>query len=250
VSALQNKVKNALDEVRMLILGLQVLLGFQFRAFFEKGYDQLSALDRGCELVGLFAFLVVLTILFLAPARHRQVEQGNDTARFHLFTMSVMRAALFPFAVGLAADVFVAADRIAGRTAAAVVAACAGGAALGLWYGHFLRTDRLPHEEPEDAVERTKLEHRIVQVLTEARVVLPGAQALLGFQLAMTLIGPAFAADLYVVLERAGFESAAAPLAACALACFYGAWFGAMQILRRARRSEVLLSPSARPPLR
>jgi hypothetical protein len=193
-----------------------------------------------------------------------------------------------------------------------VVAACAGGAALGLWYGHFLRTDRLPHEEPEDAVERTKLEHRIVQVLTEARVVLPGAQALLGFQLAMTLtepfeklpqsvklvhlaslgfmtlvmivlispaayhrivergqdterfhrfasrmvilslvlIGPAFAADLYVVLERAGFESAAAPVAACALACFYGAWFGAMQILRRARRSEVLLSPSARPPLR
>jgi hypothetical protein len=98
VSALQNKVKNALDEVRMLILGLQVLLGFQFRAFFEKGYDQLSALDRGCELVGLFAFLVVLTILFLAPARHRQVEQGNDTARFHLFTMSVMRAALFPLA--------------------------------------------------------------------------------------------------------------------------------------------------------
>jgi hypothetical protein len=33
-----------------------------------------------------------------------------------------------------------------------------------------------------------KLEDKIVQVLTEARVVLPGAQALLGFQLAMTLM--------------------------------------------------------------
>jgi len=33
-----------------------------------------------------------------------------------------------------------------------------------------------------------KLEDKIVQVLTETRVVLPGAQALLGFQLAMTLM--------------------------------------------------------------
>jgi hypothetical protein len=33
-----------------------------------------------------------------------------------------------------------------------------------------------------------KLEDKIVQVLTEARVVLPGAQALFGFQLAMTLM--------------------------------------------------------------
>jgi hypothetical protein len=35
-----------------------------------------------------------------------------------------------------------------------------------------------------------KLEDKIVQVLTEARVVLPGAQALFGFQLAMTLMEP------------------------------------------------------------
>ena len=39
-------------------------------------------------------------------------------------------------------------------------------------------------------MEKTSLEHRIVQVLTEARVVLPGAQALLGFQLAMVLMEP------------------------------------------------------------
>ena len=33
-----------------------------------------------------------------------------------------------------------------------------------------------------------KLEDKVVQVLTETRVVLPGAQALFGFQLAMTLM--------------------------------------------------------------
>ena len=39
-------------------------------------------------------------------------------------------------------------------------------------------------------MENTPLDHRIVEVLLEARVVLPGAQALLGFQLAMVMMEP------------------------------------------------------------
>jgi len=36
---LSKKVKVALDETRMLILGAQILLGFQFRGVFVDGYD-------------------------------------------------------------------------------------------------------------------------------------------------------------------------------------------------------------------
>ena len=71
---LRQKVKNALDEVRILVLGSQVLLGFQYRAFFEKGYERLPAVDRAFELAALAALLVTLGLLFLAPARHRIVE--------------------------------------------------------------------------------------------------------------------------------------------------------------------------------
>ena len=39
----------------------------------------------------------------------------------------------------------------------------------------------------KNEVERPRLEEKIDQMLTEARVVLPGAQALLGFQLAIVL---------------------------------------------------------------
>jgi len=38
---LSKKVKIALDETRMLILGAQILLGFQFRGPFSDGFDQL-----------------------------------------------------------------------------------------------------------------------------------------------------------------------------------------------------------------
>ena len=304
--ALHGKVKNALDEARILVLGAQVLLGFQYRAFFEKGYEKLGPAERALELGALLALLFTLGALFLPPARHRIVERGGDTARFHRFTMAVMRVVLFPFAVGLSFDLAIAGNRIAGPWAGAASGAIAFVAALALWYGHFFRTDRQEEEEPEDAVEDTPLEHRIVEVLTETRILLPGVQALLGFQLAMVLmetfpqlsrgvqlvhlgslgfvalativlmsppayhrivergrdterfhafasrmlllalalLGPGFAGDLYVVLRRAKYDGAALPVSLLTLLTFYSAWFGAMLILRR-RRSGALRSRSA-----
>ena len=299
--ALRGKVKNALDEARMLMLCAQVLLGFQYRAFFEKGYEKLGPAERALELAALFAMLLTLGLLFLPPARHRIVEHGGDTARFHRFVMTVMWVALMPFGIGLSFALAVAGNRIAGAPGGAASGAIAFAAALALWYGHFARKDRQQDEEPEDAVEETPIEQKIVEVLTEARILLPGAQALLGFQLAMVLmetftllphpvqmvhlfslgfvalatvvlmspaayhrivergrdterfhafasrmvlvalalLGPGFAGDLYVVLRRAGYERSALPVALATLAVFYTAWFGAMLLLRRRHSGEL-----------
>jgi len=183
-------VKNTLDEARILMLGSQVLLGFQYRSFFEKGYDKLPWGDRACELSALFALLVTLGALFVPVARHRLIEQGKDSERFHHFAMMVIRLALAPFLVAITLDLAVAGNRIlgpSGGAATGALTATAGGAFL---YGHFFNRHRKPRTKPEDGMEKTDLAHRIVQVLTEARVVLPGAQALLGFQLAMVLTEP------------------------------------------------------------
>ena len=188
VPGLHAKVKNALDEARMLMLGSQVLLGFQYRAFFEKGYRKLGPAERALEMTALFALLFTAAALFLPVARHRIVERGWDTARFHRFTMTVMRVVLLPFAVALSFDLAVAGNRIAGAPAGAATGALGFLACMGLWYGHFARGDRQTDEKPEEAMENPPLEQRIIEVLTEARILLPGAQALLGFQLAMVLM--------------------------------------------------------------
>jgi len=39
---LDRRVKAALDETRLLILGVQVLLGFEFQCFFQDGVSNLS----------------------------------------------------------------------------------------------------------------------------------------------------------------------------------------------------------------
>src|SRR5947209_17644283 len=107
--------------------------------------------------------------------------------RFFRFTMNALYLALLPFAAALALALFVGAERVLG-TAPAIAAgsACAACAAF-FWYAlpHKLRR---PNQEEEDRMSKPKLEERIQQVLTEARIVLPGAQAMLGFQLAMMLM--------------------------------------------------------------
>jgi Family of unknown function (DUF6328) len=191
---LSKKVKLALDETRMLILGAQILLGFQFRGAFSDGYDQLPTEVR--YLNGLALGLMVLVVgLLIAPGPyHRIVEGGADTSHFHAVVTVIADLALAPFALALGLDLFIAAGRIFGETGGAAAAITAAALAIAFWYGYPRVRKRLTGEweramTSDQTAERstTPLHAKIEQMLTEARVVLPGAQALFGFQLAIVL---------------------------------------------------------------
>src|ERR1700716_2039871 len=93
---LSHKIKTAIDESRMLILGASVFLGFQYRAPFESGFDSLPAASQHLKIAGLL-LLIVSIILILSPgAYHRIVWQGNDSDDIQDFTTRVMDLALFP----------------------------------------------------------------------------------------------------------------------------------------------------------
>src|SRR6185437_10645425 len=108
-------------------------------------------------------------------------------------------AALLPFALALGCDVYVVFERYWAESAvAAGLAATA--LALLLWYGlgRLLRPLAPDREAPlHDGP--TALHEKIDQMLTEARVILPGAQALLGFQFIVTMAKPFMALP---VLDR------------------------------------------------
>src|SRR5437762_13428603 len=79
MAKLKDKVKNALDEARMLVIGAQVLAGLQFRSFFEKGFDSLPLPSQLLTLVGLGLMLVAIGLLISPAAYHRLVERGEET---------------------------------------------------------------------------------------------------------------------------------------------------------------------------
>jgi len=79
VTSLRARIKNALDEVRILVLGTQVLLGFAYRAFFEPRFERLAPRDKGVILASLCLLLAQIGVLLMPAARHRIVERGTDS---------------------------------------------------------------------------------------------------------------------------------------------------------------------------
>jgi amino acid permease len=197
MARLKNKVQNVLDESRMLVLGAQVLLGFQFRSLLEKGFESLPITSQFLSLCALGLMLVALALLISPSSYHRLVERGEDTDEIHRYASRVLCWALLPFALGLSIDLYVAAQKIIGWKTGAAVGLLSIIIALFFWYalelyGRRERADEITEEmrkelevDREKDAEmdaREKLSNKIKHVLTEARVVLPGAQALLGFQ--------------------------------------------------------------------
>jgi hypothetical protein len=204
MAKVKDKVENALNEARMLVLGAQVLVGFQFRAVFEKGFDQLPLPSQFLKLLGLVLMLIAVALIISPSAYHRLVERGEDTHEIHRYTSKLMTFALLPFALGLGVDIYVTAQKVFGWKWGAAAGLLTAAVAVSFWYllELYMRRERAPEiaeakkesremeekkaqEEGED--KAGKLSDKIKHVLTECRVVLPGSQALLGFQFVVIL---------------------------------------------------------------
>src|SRR5579884_2290720 len=187
---LNDYIKLSLDEARMLVLGAQILLGFEYRTFLESGFDKLPVLSQHLRIMSLS--LILLTMLLLMwPASFQQiVEDGEATKSVQQFTTSVMCWALLPFAVALGLDIYTVVEKVTGYAAGIAGGGAAAASALFAWYvWEYIQRRRIGNREhvmhQHDQTESggTKLFDMINYILTEARVVIPGAQALLGFQL-------------------------------------------------------------------
>jgi Family of unknown function (DUF6328) len=180
MSELDRKVKTALEETRLLVLGIQILLGFQFQAFFQTGFPELSSASKMLCAGGLALLTLSLGLLVVPSMEHRLVETGSSSHRLLRATSLYTTIALVPFSLSLGFAGYVVTEGHFGRP---VGLAC--GVALTFvssfaWFGlgMFCR-EKAPMPDSEGG---TSLATKVEQVLTEARVILPGAQALLGFQ--------------------------------------------------------------------
>jgi len=135
VLSLKDAVQQLLDEARMVLPGIQALLGFQLIACFNEGFT--VRLDGGAQRLHLLAIVLVTlaTGLIMAPAAyHRHAMQRVVTDGFLLLGSRLVSAALLLLAAGLSIEVFIVArlvtDSFAAGLAIAAVVACA---LLGLW---------------------------------------------------------------------------------------------------------------------
>jgi hypothetical protein len=187
---IEARVKDLLDETRLAMLGTQLLLGLQYRAAFSPGFKRLPMFLQMLDCVALLSILVTACLLLATPAFHQIAEAGHATTRLVSRASRTLQAALLPLALALGIDVAIGLASSAGG----LVAGLAGG---GFIVGAILIWHVLPARAAKQRVRREdamvtedkqqSLEARIVQALTELRVILPGAQALFGFQVSAVL---------------------------------------------------------------
>ena len=132
---LERQLKVALDESRLLILGSQVLFGFQFNGIFQQQFESLPFLSRLFGCTGVTLLTLAIALLIAPSMEHRIVERGQDSRRVLALATLFVGTALLPVAIALALDIFVAMERIAASALAASMAGAFFGLAMLCWYG-------------------------------------------------------------------------------------------------------------------
>jgi hypothetical protein len=187
---LADALKTSLDELRMQMLGTQVLLGFQFQGLFQDKFPFPEAAARITAAAGMSLLVIALGLMMAIPCQHRFIEGGEDTRRIYAASKRYAQLAFLPLACGIGCNLFVAMAGPFGAAMATGFALAASSMAIGAWYGLGIVLRRYgftPKGEAPMKESQTPLHTKIEQMLTEARVILPGAQALLGFQFVVML---------------------------------------------------------------
>ena len=185
--AVAERLKTALDESRLLILGVQVLFGFQFEAVFQDMFVGVPATSRDVHCAGLILLLISLALLIAPSLFHQLLHGGNSTPEAVQMAAAFAGASLLPLTLGLGAAIFVAFEQLFSRSVGIAAGASLAVLALLFLYGLGLAMRKKGVRPMQDETTDVSLKSKIEQMLTEARVIIPGAQALLGFQLIAVL---------------------------------------------------------------
>ena len=134
--SLEEEATHVTDEARMVLPGVQAVLGFQLIAVFNQRFEAFSS---GQQRVHLAAFLLValaMGLMMTPAAYHRQVERGRVSQRFVDLSSTLLTLAMLPLIGGISLDTYLIAVLILQDHAMAMVVATGTALVLaGLWYG-------------------------------------------------------------------------------------------------------------------
>jgi Family of unknown function (DUF6328) len=146
---LDKKLKTALDETRLLILGGQILLGFQFVGVFQERFKELGGTAHVLDVVALLLMVSTIALLIAPSLQHRIVEEGRTTERIFLATGQLAELALLPFALSLGIDLFIIFQALFGTVLGIVPAVLFVTLALTFWYALAYWRKRACKGEPD-----------------------------------------------------------------------------------------------------
>ena len=111
------------DEARMLLPGVQTIMGFQLMSVFNQRFDQFTSGEQIMHFASFLLLALTMALLMAPAAYHRQAERCMVTERFIKMSSTLLTIAMVPFITGICLDGYLIGKLIFKDTAPAVLAA-------------------------------------------------------------------------------------------------------------------------------
>jgi Family of unknown function (DUF6328) len=106
VETLEEQANHVIAEARMVLPGVQALLGFQLIAVFNQRFTDFTYREQALHFVAFLLIAGATGFLMTPAAYHRQEEAGRITAHFVTLATRLIMMALWPLSVGIALDTY------------------------------------------------------------------------------------------------------------------------------------------------
>ena len=94
-TSLEKKVQDALNESRILVLGVQVLLSFQYTSVLENAFVKLPFVSQALGLFTLPLLLLTFGLLVSPVPYHLVVWRSEDSEDVQTFVSTIVEVALY-----------------------------------------------------------------------------------------------------------------------------------------------------------
>ena len=135
VTPLDQKIEQMLTEARVMLPGVQALLGFDLLVTFTRAFESLSAASKGVHIAGMACAALTMILLMAPAAFHRITFGGEDTESMHHIGSFFVTCAALPLGLSIGANAYVAAAKATDHAGvAAAIALGLSAVLLVLWY--------------------------------------------------------------------------------------------------------------------
>lgn len=133
--SLEEQATHLESEARMLLPGVQTILGFQLMAVFNQRFERFSENEQLVHYAAFLLTALTMALMMTPAAYHRQAERRCVTRRFVDLSSWLLTFSMVPFIAGMCLDTYLV-GRLITHEASLGLAAAAGTLLVlsGLWF--------------------------------------------------------------------------------------------------------------------
>lgn len=131
---LNRELIELLNELRVVLPGVQVLFAFLLTIPFARGFPKLDDLDRDVYFVSLLLTTLAIILLITPSVYHRIVWRHHDKVDLLSISNKITIAGMAVLAIALTCSLFMISDFIFATAVAGAVTAATAVAFAGMWF--------------------------------------------------------------------------------------------------------------------